>query len=126
VTARGLGLDAVEIERVAAAVERQGVRFLERVFTEAELVLAGEERAARMTFLAGRFAAKEAVLKALGTGWAKGLAFRDVEVLRNEDGAPQVALHGAARSRADALGITRMLVSITHTRTDAHAVALGE
>jgi len=122
---KAVGLDAVEIERVAEAIERHGDRFLARVYTDEERRVAASVGQAAAQFFAGRFAAKEAVLKALGTGYAKGLAFHEVEVLRGPDGAPRIALHGEAKARAAALGITQILVSITHNRTDAHAVAVA-
>lgn len=122
---KSLGIDAVELERVAAAVERHGARFLDRCFTPAEQALASGGEGPT-PFYSGRFAAKEAVLKALGTGWAEGLGFRDVEILRGPTGAPEAHLHGAAAVRASALGISRVFVSITHTRRDAIAVAVAE
>jgi len=123
---KSVGLDAIEIERVAEAIARHGERFLARVYTPEERRVAASAGEAAAQFYAGRFAAMEAVLKAVGTGYAKGLAFHEVEVLRNADGAPRLVLHGAARARAGELGITRVLVSITHTRSDAHAVAVAE
>lgn len=123
---KSVGLDAIEIERVADAIARHGERFLARVYTPEERSVAAAAGDATNQFYAGRFAAKEAVLKALGTGYAKGLAFHEVEVLRNANGAPRLVLHGAARARAADLGITKVLVSITHTRSDAHAVAVAE
>jgi holo-[acyl-carrier protein] synthase len=123
---KAVGLDAIEIDRVAEAIERHGGRFLDRVYTAGEQRLAAGSGQAATQFYAGRFAAKEAVLKALGTGWAQGLGFRDVEVLRDAAGAPHLVLHGAASARAVELGISRILVSITHTRRDAHAVAVAE
>jgi holo-[acyl-carrier protein] synthase len=123
---KSVGLDAIEIERVADAIARHGERFLARVYTPEERRVAESAGDAAAQFYAGRFAAKEAVLKALGTGYAQGLAFREVEILRDENGAPHVTLHGVARDRARELGITKILVSITHTRSDAHAVAVAE
>jgi holo-[acyl-carrier protein] synthase len=123
---KAVGLDAIEIDRVAEAVARHGERFLARVYTPEERRLAGAAGDASSQFLAGRFAAKEAVLKALGTGYAQGLAFHEVEVLRDANGAPRLTLHGAAQARAREIGVTRILVSITHTRSDALAVAVAE
>ncbi len=122
---RSIGLDAIELQRIEGALGRHGDRFAERVYTPAERAIASHGEG-EIVFYAGRFAAKEAVLKALGTGWAQGLGFLDVEVLREPTGAPRVLLHGAAARRAAELGITRVLVSITHTRKDAHAVAFAE
>ena len=84
------------------------------------------ESATPDVFLAGRFAAKEAVMKVLGTGWAKGVTFRDIEVLKDTEGAPITYLSGVAAERAKALGIKRILVSITHTRDLAVANAIGD
>jgi holo-[acyl-carrier protein] synthase len=123
---RAVGLDAIEIDRVAEAIAQHGERFLARVYTAEERKLALDSGEAASQFYAGRFAAKEAVLKALGTGYAQGLGFREVEVLRHDNGAPRLLLHGAAKERAVDLGITKILVSITHTRADAHAVAVAE
>lgn len=122
---KSVGLDAIEIERVAEAIGRHGERFLARVYSANERLLAERSGEASAQFYAGRFAAKEAVLKALGTGYGQGLAFHEVEILREKSGAPALHLHGNARARAAELGITRILVSITHTRSDAHAVAVA-
>ena len=122
---RGIGIDAVEIERIRSARVRLGARFTERV-------LSGNERkilatsSTPDTFLAGRFAVKEAVMKLLGTGWAKGVRFQDIEVLRDSAGVPIVHLAGEAERRARALGVKQILVSITHTRDLAMAMVVGE
>jgi holo-[acyl-carrier protein] synthase len=123
---KSVGLDAIEIERIGEAIGRHGERFLARVYTPAERRLAAESGESANQFFAGRFGAKEAVLKALGTGYAQGLAFHEVEVLRNPSGAPRLVLHGAARARADELGVAKVHVSITHTKSDAYAVAVAE
>lgn len=119
---KAVGLDAVEIHRIEATITRQGARFLQRVYTAYEIDLA-PAHGGRFAFFAGRFAAKEAVLKALGTGWAGGIAFTDVEVRRLPGGAPQVTLHGLALRRAEEIGVSQVHVSITHTRSDAQAIA---
>lgn len=119
-----VGLDAIEIARIEEVVRTRGRRFLERVYTDGERRLA-DTRRDRDAHLAGRFAAKEAILKVLGTGWGTGVAFREVEIVREDTGAPRAVLHGAAADRARALGIARVLVSISHTRTDAYAFAVG-
>ncbi len=116
-----IGIDVVEIERIERAVERLGDRFLDRVFTPAEREYC-DARAARFVHYAGRFAAKEAAMKALGTGWAEGVAWREVEILPSAGGPPKLSLHGVARERFDALGATRALVSISHT----HALAVAQ
>jgi holo-[acyl-carrier protein] synthase len=116
----GLGIDMVEIARVRQVYERYPERFLERVYTAPE-----RERARKLRdpvpFLSGRFAAKEAVLKALGTGLSGGISWQDLVIVREPSGAPRVYLGGKALRRAEALGSGRVLVSISHER--AHAIA---
>ena len=114
------GVDAAEIPRIARAVERWGRRFLDRVYTPSEQAYC-RGRAER---LAGRFAAKEAVSKALGTG-IRRLSWRDIEVLPNRFGRPTVYLHGRAAARARAMGATWLSVSITHTDEVAIAFVLA-
>ncbi|MGH9382422.1 MAG: holo-ACP synthase [Thermoanaerobaculia bacterium] len=118
----GIGVDLVAVARIEAALERHGRRFVERVCCASETVSGspGPQR------LAGLFAAKEAVLKALGTGWAEGLAFHQIEVARDDRGAPGVRLHGVASRRAEALGVTRIHLSISHDGGMAVAVAVLE
>ncbi len=116
----GIGTDIVSVERVAAALERHGARFAERVLTEGEL--AGFQRAnAGPGFLARRFAAKEAAVKALGTGVACGIGLRDLEVLHDARGRPLLEFHGAARSRAASLNVVERHLSISDER--GYAVA---
>ena len=121
----GLGIDVVEVDRLAEALKRQGDRFAERVFTDRERA-ACESRADRVLALAARFAAKEACLKALGTGWAEGLGFRDVEIVRDGNQPPRLVLHGEAARRAEALGVIRSHVSLTHQPGLAAAVVILE
>ncbi len=121
----GLGIDVVEVDRIAQALKRHEDRFLERVFTGAERA-ACDGRPDRLLAYAARFAAKEACLKALGTGWADGLGFRDVEISRPADQPPQLVLHGGAARRAAALGVTRSYVSLTHQPRVAAAVVILE
>lgn len=121
----GHGVDLAEVARIGRSVERFGDRFLERVFTGAERAYSGEGRR-RDERLAARFAAKEAVFKALGTGWAQGAAWTDVEVERHASGRPALVLHGRAREMADALGVSRWHVSLTHTQTLAMASVIAE
>ncbi len=118
--ALGVGVDIVEIARVGALLERHP-RAASRLFTDAELAHAAGRM--RLTRLAGKFAAKEAVLKALGTGAGKGLWFTQVEVMPDELGAPLVTLRDAAAERARELGVARVLVSVSHETT--HAVAMA-
>jgi holo-[acyl-carrier protein] synthase len=116
-----VGIDLVEIERIAQTVARFGPRFLERVFTPEEL----QEGRRRITWLAGRFAAKEACAKALGTGVGATAAWRDMQILRQSGGKPSLRLLGDAAARAAALGIAEMDVSISHTHQYAIAVVVA-
>ena len=118
-TILGLGLDATEIDRIADAIERYGGRFLARVFTEGEIAYCTRRRVPAIHF-AGRFAAKEAAMKALGTGHSHGVLWRDIEVVRHA-GPPQLQLHGGAARRFGAIGAGSSLLTITHT--DALAFA---
>jgi holo-[acyl-carrier protein] synthase len=118
----GLGLDAIEIDRVAATLDRYGDRFLHRVFTEAEIAYCRRRREPAV-HLAGRFAAKEAAMKALGTGRSQGVLWRDIEVLRRA-GPPQLQLHGGAARRFAAIGGRSSLLTITHSRMLALAEVL--
>ena len=119
----GIGLDLVEVARIARLLERHGERAVARICNDGEADL---RRASLDQHLAGLFAAKEAVLKALGTGWAQGTSFRQVEVVRAAGGAPAVRLHDVAAARATALGVGRIHLSITHDGGYAAAVAVLE
>ena len=114
------GIDLVDVERIRVAVERWGDRFTDRVWT------VREQRICRGRYpeLAARFAGKEAASKALGTG-ISGLIWREIEILQDSRGKPLVFLHGAARARAEAIGMRALAVSLTHTRTLAAAIVLG-
>jgi holo-[acyl-carrier protein] synthase len=118
----GLGLDATEIDRVAAVLDRYGERFLRRIFSEGEIAYCMRRRHPAQ-HLAGRFAAKEAAMKALGTGRSRGVLWRDIEVVRR-GGPPQLELHGGAARRFAALKAARILVTITHSRNLALAQVL--
>src|SRR5882762_11579551 len=109
----GLGFDATDIDRVADVIERYGERFLRRIFTDGEIAYCTRRRVPAIHF-AGRFAAKEAAMKALGTGHAHGVLWRDVEVIRH-GGPPQLKLHGGAARRFAAIGARSSLVTITHS-----------
>jgi len=118
------GLDMVSCARLAEAIERHGDRFLRRVFTPAELeYCCGKRR--RIEHLAGRFAAKEAVLKLLGTGWQNGISWTEVEVHNLPSGQPKVQLSGRCRQVADQAGLEEIHVSISHIETHAIASAVG-
>ena len=118
----GLGLDATDIHRIAATIERFGDRFLRRVFTDDEIAYCTRRRVPAIHF-AGRFAAKEAGMKALGTGHSQNVLWRDVEVVRRH-GPPQLRFHGGAARRSAAMGAQGALVSITHSETLAFAQVL--
>ena len=115
-----VGVDVIEIERVAAVVERWGERFLRRVYTELELAYCR----GRIPELAARFAAKEAVTKALGTG-IRGLAWREMEILADPLGKPLVRLHGRALERAARIELTEFAVSLSHSREYAVAMVVA-
>ena len=115
----GLGFDATDIPRVAEIYEKYGERFLRRVFTEGEIAYC-TRRKNPVPHLAGRFAAKEAAMKALGTGHSRGVLWKDIEVFR-QGGPPQLRLHGGAARRAEQMGVERSLLTITHS--DALAMA---
>lgn len=119
------GIDLVEISRVAELLERHGERFRERCFTEGEQSDADAGGAGRIARYAARFAMKEAVLKALGTGWSGGIEWTDVETRRAPSGQPILTLHGAAAERAAELGIRSWAVSMSHTGDLAMASAIG-
>lgn len=122
----GLGLDLVEVARIRALLERNGDRFKERVFTAGEIDYCDSCANAAIHY-AARFAAKEAVAKALGTGFSEGVSWRDVEVRRSIQGQPSVVLHGSAVQVAESLGVRRWVLSLTHTEVSAaaSAVAMG-
>jgi holo-[acyl-carrier protein] synthase len=115
-----VGIDIIEIERVARVLDRHGQRFLNRVYTARERERYGN----RVQELAARFAAKEATMKALGTG-IRGVRWRDIEVLPNRRGKPILILHETAQRRAKLLGLTHFSVSLTHSRGDAMAVVVA-
>src|SRR5947207_12430123 len=119
----GLGFDATEIPRIADALSRYGDRFMYRVFTDGEVDYCSRRRVPAMHF-AGRFAAKEAAMKALGTGHSRGVLWRDVEVVREPGGPPQLQLHGGAARRFEKIGGRTSKLSITHTDTLAFAQAI--
>jgi holo-[acyl-carrier protein] synthase len=115
----GLGFDATDIPRIATTFERYGDRFLRRVFTDGEIAYCTRRRNP-VPHLAGRFAAKEAAMKALGTGHSRGVLWKDIEVVRLS-GPPQLRLHGGAAVRADRMRVRSSLLTITHS--DALAMA---
>jgi holo-[acyl-carrier protein] synthase len=118
----GSGLDATEIARIAASIERFGDRFVHRVYTEGEIAYCRRRRDAKSSF-AARFAAKEAAMKALGTGHSRGVFWRGIEVVRH-GGPPQLRFHGGAAARFAAMGATGSLLTLTHSRELAIAHVL--
>ncbi len=116
----GLGIDATDLPRVRETYQKYGERFLHRVFTAGEIAYCLQRRDP-VPSLAARFAAKEAGMKAIGTGHSRGVLWRDVEVVRGAGGPPQLRFHGAARRHAERMGVTRTLLTITHSETLAFA-----
>lgn len=120
----GLGTDIVEIVRIGQMIERHGEHFLQRVYTEAEIAYCQDRKHCYQHF-AGRWAAKEAVMKALGTGFIKGISWRDIEVRSQRSGAPLMMLHGGTREFAESKGIGEILITISHCRSFATATAIA-
>jgi holo-[acyl-carrier protein] synthase len=119
----GIGLDATEIDRIDTTIKRYGDRFLRRIFTDGEIAYATRRRNPTPHF-AGRFAAKEAAMKALGTGHSQGVLWRDIEVVRAPGGPPQLRFHGGAARRFALLKANSSLLTITHSETLAIAQVL--
>jgi holo-[acyl-carrier protein] synthase len=122
----GVGVDAVDIQRIDHLVQAYGERFLHRVYTEKEIEYAFLSTAKLHERLAGRFAVKEAVLKVLGTGKSGGILWKDVETLRGPGGKPRIILHGKAKEHADNLGISAVHVSISHDGKMALGFVIAE
>ena len=118
----GIGIDATDLPRVADILDRYGDRFLRRVFTDGEIAYCTKRRDP-VPHLAGRFAVKEAAMKALGTGQSRGVMWKDIEVVR-DGGPPRLKLHGGAARRAESMGVRNSLVTITHSQTLAFAQVL--
>jgi holo-[acyl-carrier protein] synthase len=121
----GTGVDIVEIDRIRNMADRLKGRFIRRVFTPQEQRYCTERRDPSPHF-AARFAAKEALFKALGTGWAKGVSWHDCEVLREDSEAPVLVLHGEARKRSERMGVCRVHLSLSHTEQWAVAMVVLE
>ena len=118
------GIDLVDCPRIEQMIQRHGERFIKRVFTADEQAYA-EKNKNEVEKLAGRFAAKEAILKLVGTGWRGKIAWTDIEIINNAAGQPEVTLGGEVRKIADKLGIKHISVSITHTANFAIASAVA-
>ena len=121
----GSGVDLCEVPRIQAAIARYGKRFTDRIFTELESAYA-ESKANRFERYAARFAAKEAGMKALGTGWRRGITWRDFEVANLPSGRPTLRFYGKASEIAKGLGVKRVALSITHTKDQALAMVILE
>jgi holo-[acyl-carrier protein] synthase len=121
----GTGIDIAEVPRIREAIERHGQRFLHRIFTEGEIQYC-ESKANRVERYAARFAAKEAGMKAIGTGWNHGVRWRDIEVARKPGGRPTLLLHGKAAEFAARLGAVNIALSLTHTAEQAMAQVILE
>lgn len=122
----GHGIDLVETARIARLISEHGAHFVDRIFTRAEQDYCNASKKRGIEHYAGRFAAKEAVLKVLGTGWRGAIAWTDIEITKDSSGQPHVRLSGECARLAGAMGITRWHVSISHVETHATASAIGE
>ncbi|HYL34984.1 MAG TPA: holo-ACP synthase [Bryobacteraceae bacterium] len=121
----GVGIDVSEVERIREVVERHGQRFLERVFCAGEIAYV-ESKANRYERYAARFAAKEAAMKAIGTGWKRGVRWQDFEVVNLPTGRPTLQFHGAAAGIAQSLGVRHTALSLTHTAQQGVAIVILE
>src|SRR5689334_5429664 len=123
----GIGIDATEIHRIAESIERWGDRFVDRVFTAGEIAYCRRKRDAASSF-AARFAAKEAAMKALGTGHSRGVYWTGIEVYRHPGGPPQLRFYGGAAVRAEKMGATGSLLTLTHSQelAIAHVLLIRE
>jgi holo-[acyl-carrier protein] synthase len=121
----GLGIDVAEVDRVRDAIERHGRRFVERIFCASEIAYV-ERKANRYERYAARFAAKEAGMKAIGTGWRRGVRWQDFEVTNLPSGRPTLRLHGVADRIAQSLGVRNIALSITHTTREGSAIVILE
>ncbi len=120
----GLGTDIIEIVRIGRMVERHGEVFLNRVYTDDEIRYCQRRKESYQHF-AGRWAAKEAVMKTLGTGWIRGIGWRDIEVATLKSGQPTIQIHGGAREHSERIGIDDVLITISHCRSYATATAIA-
>lgn len=122
------GIDLVDSARLARSIERTGQPFLDRVFTAGDQRYCEFKKKSKLQSYAGRFAIKESVMKVLGTGWANGIAWTDIEVVNEDSGQPRLLLHGRCKEIAAEQGITEIMISISHIETHAigSAIAIGE
>ncbi|MBC8290449.1 MAG: holo-ACP synthase [Planctomycetes bacterium] len=120
----GLGTDIVEIVRIGEMIDRHGEAFLNRIYTQEEIRYCQKRKHCNEAF-AGRWAAKEAVMKALGTGFIRGIGWQDIEILAEQSGKPYVNIRGGAGEFAKKIGVDRVLITISHCRAYATATAIG-
>jgi holo-[acyl-carrier protein] synthase len=120
----GLGTDIVEIVRIGEMIDRHGEAFLNRIYTQEEIRYCQKRKHCNEAF-AGRWAAKEAVMKALGTGFIRGIGWQDIEILAEKSGKPYVNIKGGAGEHAKKIGVERILITISHCRAYATATAIG-
>jgi holo-[acyl-carrier protein] synthase len=121
----GLGIDLAEVDRIRKAIERHGRRFTDRIYTATEIAYV-ERKANRYERYAARFAAKEAGMKAIGTGWKRGVRWQDFEVTNLPSGRPTLRFHGVAAQIADSLGVRTIALSLTHTAEQGLAIVILE
>jgi holo-[acyl-carrier protein] synthase len=121
----GIGIDLAEVPRIRAAIERHGRRFIDRIYTPGEIAYV-ESKANRFERYAARFAAKEAGMKAIGTGWRRGVRWQDFEVANLPSGKPTLLLHGVAEQVASRLSVSNIALSITHTAQQGAAIVILE
>ena len=121
----GIGIDIVEIDRLRNKIERNGDKFINRIFTEDEITYCSDKLNQHENY-AVRFAAKEAVFKVLGTGWGEGVGWQQVQISNESSGKPYITLNGPAQRKADELDITNWHISLTHSDNIAAAYVIGE
>src|SRR5207253_10648575 len=121
----GTGIDIAEVPRIAESIQQFGERFLRRIFTDQEIRYC-DYKANRVERYAARFAAKEAAMKALGTGWSRGVRWRDIEICRQPGGRPTISFHGKAAEVASKLGAIHVALSLSHTADQAIAQVILE
>ena len=121
----GTGVDLTEVPRIRASIERFGAKFIERIYTPAEIAYV-ERKANRYERYAARFAAKEAAMKAIGTGWKRGVRWQDFEVTNLPSGRPTLQFHGVAAQIANELGVRNVALSLTHTAREGMAMVILE
>jgi holo-[acyl-carrier protein] synthase len=121
----GIGTDLAEVGRIRRSIAQFGDRFVHRIYTDQERAYASSKANAAERF-AARFAAKEAGMKAIGTGWRRGVTWKDFEVVNERSGRPTLTLSGVAREVADQLGVSRISISLTHTQEMAFAIVILE